>query len=106
MVGSATGSTRDADGNLTVDSENDYFWDAENRLIKVTPIGSSTATTYRYDGLNRRAADITSSGSETDYLWCGTQICEAYTPTGTITGRYILQGEAHYSGSTDIAMSA
>jgi len=47
----------DLDGNLTQDGTFDYAWDAENRLISVTPrspIASSVRSVFDYDYMNRR----------------------------------------------------
>ena len=50
--------TYDHDGNMTQDGGFNYTWDAENRLVAVTPrtpvVGSSKKCTFVYDYLNRR----------------------------------------------------
>ncbi|MDE2239111.1 MAG: hypothetical protein KGJ73_04185, partial [Rhodospirillales bacterium] len=94
--------TYDADGNLVSDGANTYLWDAENRLIGIN-YASGGGTKFRYDGLNRRVAiieTVNGTSTETDYLWCGQKLCASYTPSGTVTARYMPQGEAQYSGST------
>ena len=87
----------DANGNLLNDGIRTYQWDAENRLIAVGyPADSTQATTFRYDGLGRRLAIVTTGGtlpSETRYLWCGDSLCQARTAADVVTRRYYPEGE-------------
>ena len=57
---------------------------------------------FTYNGLDERVATTTQVGQTTpittDTRWCGTTICAAFTPSGTITVEYFLQGEV--DGST------
>ena len=49
--------TYDYDGNLTQDGHWNYTWDAENRLIKLTPsttVGSQISLQFEYDWQGRR----------------------------------------------------
>jgi RHS repeat-associated protein len=70
-----TGTTYDANGNLTGDGSGKTFsYDAWNRLIKVQQ-GQTTLATYQYDGLTRRVAENT--GTATDvYFSSGWQVVE------------------------------
>ena len=87
----------DANGNLLSDGARTYQWDAENRLIAVNYMAiPAQATTFRYDGLGRRLAIVTSGGtlpSETRYLWCGDSLCQARTAADVVTRRYYPEGE-------------
>ncbi len=62
--------THDADGNLIEDGDYEYVWDAENRLIEVTPTSPSIGTGhnrhvfYEYDFMGRRIRKYT-------YAWSG-----------------------------------
>jgi RHS repeat-associated protein len=60
-------------------------------------------TTFRYDGLGRRAAaveqDPNGTPVETRTLWCTDTPCATRTPDGTITARYLEQGEIGANGS-------
>jgi RHS repeat-associated protein len=91
--------TFDANGNLTSDGLRNYTWDAENRLVGITYPGSSgKATTFSYDGLNRRtaiASTPTGGGSTvtTPYVWCGARICQARNASNAITREYFAEGE-------------
>jgi YD repeat-containing protein len=70
-------------------------------------VGSTTAlieaVTLRYDGLGRRLAIVTTSGtlpSETRYLWCGDSLCQARTAADVVTRRYYPEGEVIPQGGT------
>ncbi len=72
----------DANGNLSDDGIRSYQWDAANRLLKIGYKAQPTRSTqFRYDGLGRRVAIISSIGitspNEARYLWCGEQLCQA-----------------------------
>jgi RHS repeat-associated protein len=84
----------DADGDLVSDGVRAYSWDAENRLVAVTQAG--THTTFAYDGLDRRVLIATTKSGKTtttDYLWCGTQICESRNGAHTVARLYYREGE-------------
>lgn len=58
----------DAEGNLTSDGGWNYYWDAENRLVKVesrtdTPQASRRRVEWQYDALGRRVRQLTSDGT-------------------------------------------
>ena len=71
----------DSDGNLTKDGSFKYFWNAENRLIRVRPKGAPSSgdvrLTYVYDYLGRRVRKTveTHNGSswsetaDTKFVW-------------------------------------
>jgi RHS repeat-associated protein len=86
----------DRNGNLIEDDQRKYFWDAENRLLRISYTGSSRTTDFAYDGLGRRAAMATSNGvsqSVTRYLWCGETLCQAHDEKDVVTRRYFAEGE-------------
>lgn len=62
--------THDLDGNLIEDGDYEYVWDAENRLIEVTPknpsssIGHNRKVHFEYDYMSRRIRKYT-------YAWTG-----------------------------------
>ena len=87
----------DANGNLLADATRAYAWDAENRLIGVSYPGNAGASTaFRYDGLSRRVAIVTTAAGitgELDYGWCGERLCQARSTAGTPVRRYYPEGE-------------
>jgi len=98
----------DKNGNVLDDGLRTYTWDAENRLLSVTAkANSSLKTTFRYDGLGRRTAIDTTNGvtSETRYLWCGEQLCQARTSTDVVSRRYYSEGEYLPLGGTSLYYS-
>jgi RHS repeat-associated protein len=87
----------DANGNLVQDDQRTYRWDADNRLVgigyKAQP---SKQANFRYDGLGRRIATLTTNGSvggQTRYLWCGKALCQARNANDAVTRRYFAEGE-------------
>ncbi|WP_292502311.1 RHS repeat-associated core domain-containing protein [Mesorhizobium sp.] len=90
--------TFDANGNLLSDGQRNYSWDAENRLVAIGyPTEPGKATSFAYDGLNRRVA-VTSSpvggGSVTSfYIWCGSKPCQQRNSANSITREYSGEGE-------------
>lgn len=54
----ATALTFDANGNMTSDGTNQYSWDCENRLIKVTYPGTNNFSTFVYDALDRNVSIV------------------------------------------------
>jgi RHS repeat-associated protein len=95
----------DKNGNVLNDGQRTYSWDAENRLLsaesKAQPLQK---TTFRYDGLGRRTAIETTSGmtTETRYLWCGAQVCQARTSADTVERRYYGEGEYRNLSGTSL----
>ncbi|MDR3537895.1 MAG: RHS repeat-associated core domain-containing protein [Acetobacteraceae bacterium] len=89
--------TCDANGNLLADATRTYTWDAENRLIGIGyPANPGSSTTFRYDGLSRRVAIVTTAAGvngEIDYGWCGEALCQARSASGSATRRYFAEGE-------------
>ena len=96
----------DADGNLTDDGERSYRWDAENRLIGITSKSDPVKqVTFRYDGMGRRLAAVTSTGGtaiETRYLWCGTKLCHARDAEDAVMRRYFDEGEMIVAAGTPL----
>lgn len=91
--------TYDLNGNLTSDGQRSYAWDAENRLTGITYPGSpGKATTFTYDGLDRRVtiSETPAGGgiaTTTGYLWCGAAICQSRNASGARLRSYYGEGE-------------
>ncbi len=91
--------TWDTDGNLLSDGVRTYSWDAENRLVAIAYTGvSGKATSLAYDGLGRRIqiASTPAGGgtaTTTNYVWCGSQLCQARTAAGAEARGYYAEGE-------------
>ena len=98
VVGSQT-QTYDAVGQLTSDGLRSYSWDAEGRLTGITyPAEPGKSTTFTYDGFGRRQSIVSTpagGGTSTDrrLLWCGSEICQSRTPTGSVLKEYLAEGE-------------
>lgn len=98
----------DANGNLQHDNLGNYAWDGLDRMVTAPQRGGTipVASTWRYDGLNRRA-ESTSSGVVQRYRWCGEEICAvlngsnqvqawSYGNRGEVNGgRRLVYGEDH-----------
>jgi RHS repeat-associated protein len=85
----------DADGDLVSDGVRSYAWDAESRLVGVAQVG--TRTSFAYDGLDRRISiTATAAGktATTDYIWCGSKLCQSRNGTRTVERLYYDEGEA------------
>jgi len=79
-----------------------YEWDAEHRLIAINQ-GTNRSEFY-YDGLGRRARIVEKQNgsivTNSSFLWCGAELCEARDATGTtIAGRYFQQGIQEAGGA-------
>ena len=89
----------DANGNLIEDGVRTYQWDGANRLLRIDYKATPDRNTqFRYDGLSRRVAIISTTATattETRYLWCGESLCQARDATHTVTRRYYPEGELH-----------
>ena len=91
----------DLNGNLTNDGTNQYDWDAENRLIRVTLLGmpGSYPTEYKYDGLSRRLVikngGLPQFNKETRYVWCGEKPCQQRDSSDVVLARYYDEGESN-----------
>ncbi len=96
----------DKNGNVLDDGVRTYTWDAENRLLSITSKAQpSHKTSFRYDGFGRRVAIDTANGalaSETRYLWCGQQLCQARTSADAVSRRYYSEGEYLPLGGTSL----
>lgn len=73
--------SHDANGNITSDGTNTYFWDALNRLVRVEKDGSIVAT-YGYDSQNRRIRKTV--GERTIHYH--------YGPDGLLLGESLAEG--------------
>ena len=88
----------DANGNLLSDGQRNYSWDAENRLVGISyPGQSGKQTAFNYDGLSRRTAIASTpaggSATTTNYLWCGSSICQARDTSNSPIRSYYVEGE-------------
>jgi RHS repeat-associated protein len=83
--GAATTLSYNTNGNLTGDGSRTYTYDALNRLLSVA---GAPATSYAYDGLDRRAQK-TVAGVVTRFLHAGSDEIGEYTSTGVLLRRYI-----------------
>ncbi len=59
----------DPDGNLIVNGDQSYTWDAENRLVAIRERGGSVRAQYTYDHQSRRVARKTQDGVDERYLF-------------------------------------
>jgi YD repeat-containing protein len=100
----------DANGNLLSDSQRSYSWDAENRLTAIgyaaqPGIPPGKLTSFAYDGLGRRSAittTVSGRASTTYYLWCGSQLCQAVNPSGSVARSYFAEGETVAAPATGL----
>ncbi len=93
----------DADGNLSSDGIHEFFWDAENRLIKIETLASAVTAglPYRrvecvYDSGWRRVERLlfdqpsaTAPVEATRYLWAGWRCLAELNATDTITKTFV-----------------
>jgi RHS repeat-associated protein len=97
--GSDRSFTYDANGNLLDDGVQQYEWDVENRLVKITK--GSHITEFEYDPLGRRSRIIEKGldaqaqvfvSSDKRYLWDSAEIVEEQAPTGATLKQFYGQG--------------
>jgi len=99
LVVGTQAQTYDSIGQMTSDGVRNYTWDAEGRLTNITyPAEPGKTTSFTYDGFGRRSAIIsTPTGGGTpatrQLLWCGHEICQSRTPTGSVLREYLAEGE-------------
>jgi YD repeat-containing protein len=94
----------DANGSLLNDGQRLYTWYAEKRLVGIAYTAlPGKHTKIAYDGLGRRAAITSTTGSTsvtTNYQWCGAQICQARdAATNTLQHAYYPEGELLGNGT-------
>jgi RHS repeat-associated protein len=91
----------DLNGNLTTTTTaaatNSYEWDAANRLTAINEAGTNRSE-FTYDGTGRRTQIVEKTNgvaySTKTFVWCGTELCEERSSTGTtVTKRFFGQGE-------------
>ncbi len=80
-------NTFDTNGNLTSDGLCSYVFSPENRLTTVT--SASNTVSYSYDGLGRRI-EKNVNGTETGFVYNGTELIAEYDTNGSLTRRYIF----------------
>ena len=94
----------DANGNLIDDGARTYQWDADNRLLQINYKAQPNRNTkFRYDGIGRRVAIISKSGTvstESRYLWCGEDLCQGRNANDDVIRRYYDEGEIRQPGNT------
>lgn len=77
-----------ANGNLTNDGTHTYQYNYNNRLISVD---NGATATYKYDALNRRIQKtVVSTGSTTNYYYCGDQVIEERDANDAVLATYIF----------------
>lgn len=74
----------DKNGNLLVDTQNTYTWDADIHLLAVETKSSikdqaSSITSFRYDPLHRRVARLEPNGTLTHFVHDGWNVIGEYT---------------------------
>lgn len=77
----SSGFTYDASGNLTADVHGTYTFDAENHISQSAT--NSVATSYSYDGKNRRVGKGT-----TVYIFSGSKVIAEYS-NGSLSKEYL-----------------
>ncbi|HEY9778281.1 MAG TPA: RHS repeat-associated core domain-containing protein, partial [Planktothrix sp.] len=96
-TGTSSALSYDLNGNLLNDGTNAYFWDAENRLIKITYPGSGNNSAFSYDGFGRNVSIVeTVSGSVTStkqFVWTAFTRREARNSSGAVTEQFFGRGE-------------
>ena len=82
------GYTYDQNGNMTSDGENDYHYDAANRLAEFKDHGTGqTTATYDYDYRGRRTRK-TVGGTTTYYHWDANSMTAETDPSGAVKATY------------------
>ena len=78
----------DDNGNLTSDDAHTYQYNYNNRL---TSVDNGQTATYKYDALNRRIQKtVVSTGSTTNYYYCGDQAIEERNANNAVVATYIF----------------
>ena len=88
--------TYDANGNLTADGFRTFEWDARDQLVAVT-VGTHRSK-FAYNGFRRRVRILEKENSvtqsDTNVLWCESDICEERAADGTtVTRRAFVYAE-------------
>jgi len=86
--------THDLDGNLTSDGRWNYWWDGENRLVRVqsrsdTPQGSWRRVEWQYDALGRRIRQTTWNWLVQSNLWVVTEDLK-FVSDPLLYGRHVV----------------
>ena len=85
-VGGVT-HVRDANGNLKDDGTNLYDYDYRNQLVRIRRKSDMAVIgTYEYDGICRRIAKSTSTGTISFY-WIGFELAMEYDASGLVSRR-------------------
>ena len=88
MGGQSMNLQYDDNGNLTSDGTHTYQYNYNNRLISVD---NGLTATYKYDALNRRIQKtVVSTGSTTNFYYCGDQAIEERNANNMVLATYIF----------------
>ena len=83
----------DGNGNLTDDGTWQFFYDAENRLVRAYNVGTVKATEYQYDPKGRRIRKTVDADSVTpvvtEYVYEGDEPIADYDGAGNVLRRYM-----------------
>lgn len=94
---SSASLTFDYNGNMTSDGVNSYDWDAENRLVKITYLGTDNFSTFVYDGLSRNVSiteTVASSITSTkQFVWSIDARNEERDGSGIVTKKFFGRGQ-------------
>jgi RHS repeat-associated protein len=106
VEGSTTGLAYDASGNLTGDGTLEYFWDGENRLVRVTD-GTNTLAEYAYDYQGRRIAKTSTANAPQGagnriYFYHGWNLIAEYTADSGWTNEDL---DFNYTWGLDLSQS-
>jgi len=78
----------DDNGNMTSDGTHTYQYNYNNCLISVD---NGATATYKYDALNRRIQKtVVSTGSTTNYYYCGDQAIEERNAADAVQATYVF----------------
>ena len=97
--------TYDNAGNLTFDGNNDYDWDARNRLSSAETVDDLTKWEYTYDSQNRRVATETFTRENIDedfisedltkFIYNGWLLIAEINADDTVTREYFYSDDAN-----------
>ena len=79
-----------------------YEWDAENRLAAINYPDRGQRTEFTYDGLNHWVRIVEKTGgtvaSDKWFVWCDQKVCEERNSAGTVTKRFFSHGVSLTTG--------
>lgn len=78
----------DDNGNMTNDGTHTYQYNYNNRMISVE---NGATAIYKYDALSRRIQKtVVSTGSTTNYYYCGDQVIEERNTSNAVQATYVF----------------